>query len=98
MKCFIAVVIHLVNIIYMYAKQLPFDFKLNFHIYYYFNVLIYCFSGSALLKKTGNSQHFVLNHFQGTNPVLYNTKGWLRASRENPLSRIAITFLQDSKR
>lgn len=48
-----------------------------------------------LRKAPGNSQ-FILQHLQGTNPVLYSVNGWLRVSRENPVSRAAISVLQDS--
>ncbi|KAK2173426.1 hypothetical protein NP493_876g01025 [Ridgeia piscesae] len=53
----------------------------------------------ALLQRGGNQgQMFTLNHFQGTNPVQYNVKGWLRACRENPVSRTVNAFLQESNR
>ncbi|XP_076254274.1 myosin heavy chain-like isoform X2 [Rhynchophorus ferrugineus] len=48
-----------------------------------------------LRKAPGNSQ-FILQHLQGTNPVLYSVKGWLKQSRENPVSRAAVTILQES--
>ncbi|CAH1113986.1 unnamed protein product [Psylliodes chrysocephalus] len=48
-----------------------------------------------LRKAPGNSQ-FIIQHLQGTNPVLYSAKGWLKYSRENPISRTAVTLLQES--
>lgn len=48
-----------------------------------------------LRKAPGNSQ-FILQHLQGTNPVLYSSKGWLKHSRENPVARAAVTILQES--
>ncbi|XP_017771630.1 PREDICTED: unconventional myosin-XVIIIa isoform X2 [Nicrophorus vespilloides] len=48
-----------------------------------------------LLKSSGNHQ-FILQHMQGTNPVLYKATGWLKCSRENPVRRAALSILQDS--
>ncbi|XP_060534263.1 unconventional myosin-XVIIIa isoform X1 [Cylas formicarius] len=48
-----------------------------------------------LRKAPGNSQ-FILQHLQGTNPVLYSAKGWLKQSRENPVARTAVAILQES--
>ncbi|XP_012280974.1 unconventional myosin-XVIIIa isoform X2 [Orussus abietinus] len=50
-----------------------------------------------LMKAPGNNQ-FVLQHLQGTNPVLYTATGWLKATRENPVARSAIIILQESTR
>ncbi|XP_040579720.1 unconventional myosin-XVIIIa isoform X2 [Lepeophtheirus salmonis] len=36
-----------------------------------------------LLKRGLGEKQFVLQHFQGTNPVLYNAEGWLSSSRED---------------
>lgn len=49
-----------------------------------------------LLKKGHNEKTFVLQHFQGTNPVLYNAQGWLQASREDAAVRAAGVQLQES--
>lgn len=38
----------------------------------------------------------MLQHLQGTSPVLYSASGWLRASRENPSTRSAASLLQES--
>ncbi|CAG9854343.1 unnamed protein product [Phyllotreta striolata] len=48
-----------------------------------------------LRKAPGNSQ-FIIQHLQGTNPVLYSAKGWLKCSRENPIARAAVGLLQES--
>ena len=55
-------------------------------------------AGESLLHKASQRTGFVLNHFLGTCPVQYNASGWLKACRENPLSKIAPTFLQDSQK
>jgi myosin-18 len=56
--------------------------------------------GSEDLLRQGpiesNKKHFVLQHFQGTNPVLYNAEGWLQASREDAAVRAAGNMLQES--
>ena len=49
-----------------------------------------------LLRKAPGNYQFMLQHLQGTNPVLYNCCGWLKYSRENPISRAAVTILQES--
>ncbi|CAG9818730.1 unnamed protein product [Phaedon cochleariae] len=49
-----------------------------------------------LLRKAPGNNQFIIQHLQGTNPVLYSAKGWLKYSRENPVSRAAVTILQDS--
>ncbi|KAJ8953630.1 hypothetical protein NQ314_007235, partial [Rhamnusium bicolor] len=49
-----------------------------------------------LLRKAPGNNQFILQHLQGTNPVLYSAKGWLKHSRENPVSRAAVTILQES--
>ncbi|XP_012266439.2 unconventional myosin-XVIIIa isoform X2 [Athalia rosae] len=51
-----------------------------------------------LLRKAPGNNQFVLQHLQGTNPVLYTATGWLRATRENPVAKSAITVLQESQR
>lgn len=52
----------------------------------------------SLLRKGSLGHTFILNHFQGTNPVQYNATGWLKVCRENAVSKIAIHVLQDSSR
>ncbi|OXU31521.1 hypothetical protein TSAR_014275 [Trichomalopsis sarcophagae] len=51
-----------------------------------------------LLRKAPGNNQFVLQHLQGTNPVLYTATGWIKATRENPLAKSAITILQESNR
>ncbi|CAG9770131.1 unnamed protein product [Ceutorhynchus assimilis] len=51
-----------------------------------------------LLRKAPGNNQFILQHLQGTNPVLYSSKGWLKQSRENPVSRAAVTILQESSK
>nr|CAH7712798.1 unnamed protein product [Callosobruchus chinensis] len=51
-----------------------------------------------LIRKAPGNNQFIIQHLQGTNPVLYSAKGWLRYSRENPVSRTAITILQESSK
>jgi myosin XVIII len=52
----------------------------------------------SLLRKAPGSRQFVLQHLQGTNPVLYSASGWLKNSRENPAIKNAISLLQDSSK
>lgn len=51
-----------------------------------------------LLRKAPGNNQFILQHMQGTNPVLYSCNGWLKYSRENPVSRSAATILQESSK
>merc|ERR1719370_2280662 len=48
------------------------------------------------IKKGPTENNFILQHFQGTNPVLYNAQGWLKSSRESPYSKSAVQLLHDS--
>jgi len=58
-----------------------------------------CVLGDSLLRKASSlGNTFILNHFQGTNPVQYNASGWLKVCRENPITKIATQVLQDSKK
>ncbi|XP_072934275.1 unconventional myosin-XVIIIa [Epargyreus clarus] len=50
-----------------------------------------------LLKKAPHARQFILQHLQGTNPVLYDVTGWVKASRENPITKKAHTLLQESQ-
>ncbi|XP_041972232.1 unconventional myosin-XVIIIa isoform X2 [Aricia agestis] len=50
-----------------------------------------------LIKKAPHARQFVLQHLQGTNPVLYDVTGWVKASRENPITKKAHTILQESQ-
>ena len=58
--------------------------------------LLGVYGDNLLLSKGPGDRHFILHHFQGTNPVLYNAQGWLQASREDPAVRAAATQLQES--
>ncbi|XP_070496062.1 unconventional myosin-XVIIIa isoform X2 [Chironomus tepperi] len=51
-----------------------------------------------LLRKAAGTRQFILQHLQGTNPVLYSATGWLKASREHPAVRNAVSILQDSSK
>lgn len=51
-----------------------------------------------LLRKAPGSRQFILQHLQGTNPVLYSASGWLKASREHPAVKNAVSLLQDSSK
>ncbi|XP_066966278.1 unconventional myosin-XVIIIa-like isoform X2 [Macrobrachium rosenbergii] len=53
---------------------------------------------SQLLKKGQAPDQFILQHFQGTNPVTYSIHNWLKASRENPVMRQAAALLQESNK
>jgi len=53
-------------------------------------------AGDELIRRGPSERQFLLQHFQGTNPVLYDAKGWLQASREDPASRAAGVVLQES--
>ena len=57
-----------------------------------------CIAGTNLMMLSGEAGCFVLNHFQGTSPVKYNTSGWVKACRENPITRVAGVFLIDSNK
>ncbi|XP_055375472.1 unconventional myosin-XVIIIa isoform X4 [Condylostylus longicornis] len=50
----------------------------------------------TLIRRAAGTKQFILQHLQGTNPVLYSTSGWLKASREHPTVKNAATLLQDS--
>ncbi|XP_053985866.1 unconventional myosin-XVIIIa-like isoform X2 [Hylaeus anthracinus] len=51
-----------------------------------------------LLRKAPGNNQFILQHLLGTNPVLYTATGWLKATREHPVTKSAITILQESIR
>ncbi|XP_052739018.1 unconventional myosin-XVIIIa isoform X2 [Bicyclus anynana] len=50
-----------------------------------------------LIKKAPHNRQFILQHLQGTNPVLYDVSGWVKASRENPVTKKTHTLLQESQ-
>ncbi|XP_055598007.1 unconventional myosin-XVIIIa isoform X6 [Uranotaenia lowii] len=49
-----------------------------------------------LIRKGAGTRQFILQHLQGTNPVLYSSSGWLKASHEHASTKCAISVLQDS--
>lgn len=51
-----------------------------------------------LLRRAPVGRQFVLQHLQGTNPVLYSVDGWLKNSREHPSTKLATTLLLDSSK
>lgn len=51
-----------------------------------------------LLRRSPVGRQFVLQHFQGTNPVLYSVDGWLKLSREHATTKLATAMLQDSSK
>lgn len=52
----------------------------------------------AILRRTVGCRQFVIQHLQGTNPVLYSATGWLRASRDHSSIKAASTLLQNSSK
>lgn len=52
----------------------------------------------AILRRTVGCRQFVVQHLQGTNPVLYSATGWLRASREHGAVKAAGVLLQNSSK
>nr|XP_006817918.1 PREDICTED: unconventional myosin-XVIIIa [Saccoglossus kowalevskii] len=52
----------------------------------------------SLVRRSPNKNCFRLNHFQNSIPIEYDTTGWLGQSRENPVSRVSATVLQDSSK
>ena len=48
------------------------------------------------VRKGPAPYQVILQHCQGTNPVLYSVEGWLKESRENPIIRSAAILLQES--
>ena len=49
-----------------------------------------------LFTRGPDKNQMLIHHFQGTNSVMYNTEGWLKAARENPISRNASIILTES--
>ncbi|XP_055629701.1 unconventional myosin-XVIIIa isoform X3 [Toxorhynchites rutilus septentrionalis] len=52
----------------------------------------------SLIRKGAGTRQFILQHLQGTNPVLYSSSGWLKGSHEHASTKCAISVLQDSNR
>jgi myosin XVIII len=55
-------------------------------------------SSKFVMKKGPNRQQFYLYHFQGTTPVLYSVKGWLKECQNNQFTKNAMNLLQESGR
>lgn len=54
---------------------------------------------SQMLLEKGPKEHqFILQHMQGTNPVTYNSLGWLKESHEHPTTSKAASLLQVSSK
>ncbi|XP_062717165.1 unconventional myosin-XVIIIa isoform X7 [Aedes albopictus] len=51
-----------------------------------------------LLKKGIKKRHFILQHLQGTNPVTYDSSGWLKESHKNSSAINASSLLQASSK
>ncbi|XP_035226560.1 unconventional myosin-XVIIIa-like isoform X1 [Stegodyphus dumicola] len=51
-----------------------------------------------LIRKGPYNHQFTVQHFHGTNPVVYSVTGWLRYSREHPTARQTIFLLQESQK
>lgn len=49
-----------------------------------------------VLKRAAGNGQFVLQHLQGTNPVLYSVKNWLKCNRESSSVSAAIGILASS--
>lgn len=50
-----------------------------------------------LIRPVGSAHYqFILQHMQGTNPVLYTVNGWLKQNKDNFHSNLAANLLQDS--
>ncbi|XP_053683134.1 unconventional myosin-XVIIIa [Sabethes cyaneus] len=49
----------------------------------------------ALIQKGPGPRQFILQHMQGTNPVAYNSTGWLKEIYENASIQRARGFLQE---
>lgn len=62
-------------------------------------ILLFLFvEDHMLIRKAPGNNHFMIQHCQGTNPVLYRVDGWLKQCRENPFVKVAILVLQESNK
>lgn len=50
----------------------------------------------SLIRRSTTPKQFILQHLQGTNPVLYSASGWVKNSREHQVIKNASILLQDS--
>lgn len=51
-----------------------------------------------LIRKGPYNHQFTVQHFHGTNPVVYSVTGWLRYSREHASARQISNLLQESQK
>ena len=51
-----------------------------------------------LFTSTPSNNELIIHHCHGTNSVSYNLDGWLKAARENPISRNASIVLTESQK
>lgn len=49
------------------------------------------------LKRAAGSGQFILQHLQGTNPVMYSVNNWLKLNKESTATLAAVSLLQSSK-
>lgn len=64
-----------------------------FHVYF-FSISEY----QQLIRKGPYNHQFTVQHFHGTNPVVYSVTGWLRYSREHASARQISNLLQESQK
>ncbi|XP_018902234.2 unconventional myosin-XVIIIa isoform X2 [Bemisia tabaci] len=50
----------------------------------------------TLINKAAGNHHLLIQHCQGTNPVLYNTENWTKLAREHPSTKAAVALLLES--
>lgn len=50
------------------------------------------------MKQGSQKDTFVINHCQGTLPVTYNARGWLKLAREHAATKQAHPLLADSSK
>ena len=52
----------------------------------------------TILRRGSGQNEFILQHLQGTNPILYRVKGWLKANKEHSSMAAAATVLHNSNK
>lgn len=57
-----------------------------------------CLDYQQLIRKGPYNHQFTVQHFHGTNPVVYSVTGWLRYSREHATARQISNLLQESQK
>ena len=61
--------------------------------------LIFFFPQGGTMLKSGTSETtFYLSHFQSRQPMLYNSRGWLKSAREHPTVKQAQALLSQSSK